>query len=117
MLISLMVRNLTLAQIAEGESIKGREGEKLSDAFEVCVAIHYYREGFRNIRLWLFALFTKYLDVQAEAERILNPPPDDALTKQVRGALKMVIGQQGGKITDSTLDFATRQIVLQLRNG
>ena len=48
---------------------------------------------------------------------MLDPPPDDALTKSVRGALKMVIGQNGGKVTGSTLDLATRQIGAQLRGA
>ena len=113
--ISQMVRNSTLERIARGEGIRGREGEKLSDAFEVFVGLHYYRRGFRSLRLWLFSLFTKYLDVRAEAERILNPPPDDALTKQVRGALKMVISQHGGNVHAGNLDKATKQIVGQLR--
>ena len=33
----------TGAEIAEGEALRGREGEKLSDAFEVAIALHYYR--------------------------------------------------------------------------
>lgn len=36
-----MVNNRTLAEISEGEGIRGREGEKLSDAFEVAIALHY----------------------------------------------------------------------------
>lgn len=57
------------------------------------------------------------MDIGEEVRKILEPSPEDALTKSVRGALKMVIGQQGGKITGSTLDLATKQIVAQLRNG
>jgi dsRNA-specific ribonuclease len=116
-LISRMVNNQTLCEIATAEVIRGREGEKLSDAFEVAIALHYYRHGFRSLRLWLSGLFDKYLDIAGEVRRILEPTPDDKLTTQVRGALKMVIGQQGGKITGSTLDLATKQIVAQLRNG
>jgi hypothetical protein len=116
-LISLLVRNSTLAQIAEGEGIKGREGEKVSDAFEVAIALHYYRNGFQSLRVWLSGLFDRYLDITEEVRRILEPSPEDKLTKQVRGALKMVIGQQGGKVTGSNLDEVTKQIVAQLRNG
>jgi dsRNA-specific ribonuclease len=116
-IICQMVRNSTLEQMAKGEGIKGREGEKLSDAFEVSTALRYFRYGFEDVRAWLCSLFGKYLNVEAEAERILNPPPEDALTKSVRGALKMVIGQNGGKITGSTLDLATKQIVGQLRSN
>jgi dsRNA-specific ribonuclease len=116
-LISRMVNNRTLAEIAEGEGIRGREGEKLSDVFEVAIALHYYRHGFRSVRLWLFGLFGKYLDIAEEVRRILEPSPEDKLMKQVRGALKMVIGQQGGKVTGSNLDEVTKQIVAQLRNG
>jgi hypothetical protein len=60
-----------------------------------------YRHGFRSLRLWLFSLFDKYMDVAGEVRKILEPTPEDKLTKQVRGALKMVIGQNGGKDTDS----------------
>jgi len=112
-----MVNNRTLAEIAEGEGIRGREGEKLSDAFEVAIAIRYYREGFESVRVWLCGLFDRYLDINEEVRKILEPSPEDALVKSVRGALKMVIGQHGGKITGSTLDLATKQIVMQLRNG
>jgi len=55
-LISRMVNNRTLAEIAEGEGIRGREGEKPSDAFEVAIALHYYRHGFRSLRLWLLVV-------------------------------------------------------------
>jgi dsRNA-specific ribonuclease len=116
-LISRMVNNQTLCAIADGEGIKGREGEKLSDAFEVAIAIRYYREGFESVRVWLCGLFDRYLDINEEVRRILEPTPEDKLSKSVRGALKMVLGQQGGKITGSTLDLATKQIVAQFRNG
>jgi hypothetical protein len=62
-------------------------------------------------------LFDRYLDIEEEIRKILEPSPEDALSKSVRGALKMVIGQQGGKVTGSNLDEVTKQIVLQLRNG
>ena len=113
---SLLVRNSTLAKMAEGEGIRGQEGEKLSDAFEVAIAIHYFRHGFNSARLWLFGLFDKYLDVRAEVEHILNPP-EDGLTKQVRGALKMVISQHGGNLTSRNLDAVAKQIVAQLRSN
>jgi dsRNA-specific ribonuclease len=113
-LISHMVNNQTLAEIAEGEGIRGREGEKLSDAFEVAIALHYYRSGFQSLRRWLWSLFDKYFNIAEEVRKILEPSPEDALFKSVRGALKMVIGQQGGEITGSTLDLATKQIVAQL---
>jgi dsRNA-specific ribonuclease len=114
-LISVLVKNTTLAEIAQGERIRGHEGEKLSDAFEIAVAIHYYRHGFESARAWLFGLFEKYINMAAEVERIINPPtPEDGLYKSVRGALKMVIGQQGGKVTGSNLDEVTKQIVRQL---
>lgn len=112
-----MVRNSTLTEIATGEKIKGREGEKLSDAFEVAVDLRYYCEGFDSVRVWLWSLFERYVDIEEEVRRMLEPAPDDHLSKSVRRALKMVIGQQGGKITGSTSDIATRQIVAQLRNG
>ena len=97
--------------------IRGREGEKLSDAFEVAIAIRYYREGFESVRVWLCGLFDRYLDINEEVRRILEPTPEDKLSKSVRGALKMVIGQQGGKVTGSNLDEVTKQLVKQLRNG
>lgn len=115
--ISRMVKNTTLTEIAQGEGIRGLKDEKLSDAFEVAIALKYYREGFDSVRLWLWSLFDKYLDIAEEVRRILEPAPEDKLSKQVRGALKMVIGQQGGKVTGSNLDEVTKQIVAQLRNG
>jgi hypothetical protein len=116
-LIARMVNNRRLDGIAAQEGIKGLQGEKLSDAFEVSIALRYYREGFDNVRAWLWGLFGKYVDITEEVRRMLEPSPGDQLSKQVRGALKMVIGQQGGKITGSTLDLATKQIVAQLRDG
>jgi hypothetical protein len=67
--------------------------------------------------VWLCGLFDRYLDINEEVRKILEPSPEDALFKSVRGALKMVIGQQGGKVTGSNLDEVTKQIVAQLRNG
>ncbi|HEX8843089.1 MAG TPA: hypothetical protein VF791_00385 [Pyrinomonadaceae bacterium] len=116
-LISRMISNQTLAGIAKSEGIRGIEGEKPSDSLEVAIALHYYSHGFQSLRRWLWRLFEKHLDIREEVRRILEPSPEDKLTKQVRGALQMVISQQGGKITGSTLDIATRQIVGQLRNG
>jgi dsRNA-specific ribonuclease len=116
-LISLMVNNKTLAAIAEGEGIRGRGKEKLSDAFEIAIALRYYRNGFESVRVWLFRLFDKYVDIREEVRRILEPTQADVLERQVRGALKMVIGQQGGQLTGASLDKATQQIVNQLRNS
>jgi hypothetical protein len=116
-LISRLVRNLTLTEIAKGEGIKGREGEKAADALEIAIALHYYRAGFDSVRTWLWRLFDKYIDIEEEVRRIMESAPDDKLTVQIRGALKMVIGQQGGKVTGSNLDEVTKQIVAQLRNG
>jgi dsRNA-specific ribonuclease len=73
-LISRMVNNRTLAEIAEGEGLWGSDGERAADAFEIAVALHYFRHGFHSLRLWLSGLFDKYLDIRAEVERILNPP-------------------------------------------
>jgi hypothetical protein len=83
----------------------------------VAIAIRYYREGFESVRVWLCGLFDRYLDINEEVRRILEPTPEDKLSKSVRGALKMVIGQQGGKVTGSNLDEVTKQLVKQLRNG
>jgi dsRNA-specific ribonuclease len=115
-IISRMVKNSTLNVIAEAEGIRGLKGERLSDAFEVAVALHYYRHGFESARRWLWTLFEKHFDIPAEVKRILDPTPEDALTKSIRGALKMVLGQHGGVITGGSLDKATKQIVEQLRN-
>jgi dsRNA-specific ribonuclease len=118
-LTSRMVCNATLARIAEMEDIPGLTGEQKSraDALELELARLFYREGFAAARVWTWALFEKYIDIKEEVRRILEPSPDDKLTRQVRGALKMVIGQQGGKITHETAEKATKQIVAQLRNG
>lgn len=116
-LISRIVKNTTLTEIAQGEGIRGLKDEKPADAFEVAVALRYYREGFESVRLWLWNLFDRYFDITEEVRRILEPTPNDVLTKQVRGALKMVISQQSGKITGSTLDLATKRVVAALKNG
>jgi hypothetical protein len=70
------------------------------------------------VRAWAFGLFEKYVNIPAEVERMLAPPsPDDHLYKSIRGALKTVIGQQGGKVTGSNLDEVTKHIVGQLRSN
>jgi len=47
---------------------------------------------------WLFSLFGKYLDIKEEVRKILEPMTDDKLSTSVRGALKMVISQQGDSL-------------------
>jgi dsRNA-specific ribonuclease len=118
-LTSRMVCNRTLAGIAEAEGIAGlTDGHKSrADALEVETARRFYAEGFAAVRVWLWRLFEKYVDINEEVRKILEPSPEDALFKSVRGALKMAIGQQGGKVTGSSLDEVTKQIVAQLRNG
>lgn len=69
------------------------------------------------MRVWLWRLFDKYVDIREEVRKILEPSPDDMLSKSVRGALKMAIQQQGGKTTHETAEKAAKQIVAQLRNG
>jgi dsRNA-specific ribonuclease len=116
---SRMVCNATLARIAEMEGIPGLTDEQKSkaDALELELARLFYREGFAAARVWTWTLFDRYIDIKEEVRKILEPSPDDKLTRQVRGALKMVIGQQGGKVTGSNLDEVTKQLVGQLRNG
>jgi dsRNA-specific ribonuclease len=118
-LTSRMVCNQTLVRIAEAEGIKGLtpESKSRADALEVEIARRFYAEGFAAVRAWTWALFDAHLDIAEEVRRILEPSPDDVLTRQVRGALKMAIGQQGGKVTGSNLDEVTRQLVVHLRNG
>lgn len=116
-LVSRMIRNTTLAEIAKGEGIKGHAGEPLQDALEVAFALRYYRDGFESLRVWLFGLFDKYVSIPDEVRKILEPPPEDRLFKSVRGALKTVIGQQGGKVTGSNLDEVSKQVVRQVRSN
>jgi hypothetical protein len=111
-LISRMVKNTTLSETAQGEGIRGREGEKLSGAFEVAIALHYLMHGFESVRAWLCGLFDKYLNITEEVRKILEPQPDDALLRQVRGALRQAMNNQKGKITDA--EKAAKQIVAQL---
>jgi hypothetical protein len=87
----------------------------LSNAFEVAIAIRYYREGFESVRVWLWSLFDKYVDIRQEVRRILEPPPEDKLLRQVLGSLRQAMNNQEGKITDA--EKAARQIVATLRNG
>jgi dsRNA-specific ribonuclease len=118
-LTSRMVCNATLATIAEGEGIPGLTTEQKSraDALELELARLFYREGFASVRVWTWTLFDRYIDIKEEVRKILEPSPDDKLTRQVRGALKMVIGQQGGKVTGSNLDEVTKQVVGQLKTS
>lgn len=62
-------------------------------------------------------MFDKYVDIKEEIRKILEPSLEDTLSKSVKGALKMAIQQQGGKITHESAEKAIKQIVTQLRNG
>jgi dsRNA-specific ribonuclease len=112
-LISLLVRNSTLAQIAEGEGIKGREGEKLSDALEIAIALHYYRAGFDSVRVWLWRLFEKYVDIKEEVRLIQNPTPQDKMLRKVQGALHQAVSTHGS-ITVNTVEKTAKMVVARL---
>lgn len=108
-----LVRNNFLAETAQAEGIRGMEGEKPEVAMEIAIALHYYQHGFRSLRRWLSLLFDRYAHIEEEAGRMLDPTPDDRLMRQIRGALKMAMHNQGGKITD--IDKATKQVIAQLK--
>jgi dsRNA-specific ribonuclease len=63
-IICHMISNAFLEQIARAEGIKGLKGEKLSDALEVAIAIHYYMNGFESVKVWLWRMFDKYLSIR-----------------------------------------------------
>jgi dsRNA-specific ribonuclease len=111
-LVALLVRNKTLDRIAHGEGI--HFGDHAADAFEREIASRFYREGFGNVRAWLWSLFDKYVDVREEARRLTDPQATDALFRIVRGALCNVIKGSNGKITEQNADGATKQIVSRL---
>ncbi|MDQ3818525.1 MAG: hypothetical protein M3362_12730 [Acidobacteriota bacterium] len=89
--ISQMVNNDKLIEIAAREGIKGEIGERLCDAFEVEIAHHYFNHGFRDTKLWLWGIFDKYFDLKEEVRRILQPTPQDKLERQIRGVLKTAL--------------------------
>lgn len=80
-----------LDRISQGEGI--HSGDRAADAFEREIARRFYREGFGGVRAWLWTMFDKYADIKEEIRKILEPSPEDMLSKSVRGALKMAIQQ------------------------
>ncbi|MGB9182359.1 MAG: hypothetical protein WCB68_24225 [Pyrinomonadaceae bacterium] len=117
-IIALKASNKTLTRIAEGEGFKGTgEGQhKDADALEVITARFYHRAGFETVREWLWTMFDKYLDVEEEVRKILNPTPDDKFLKQMRGAIKTVVSQRG-PITVNNAEQRAAQIVAQLQSN
>ena len=59
-------------------------------------------------------LFDRYLDIEEETRKILNPDPEDRFLTQVRGALKTTLQAHGGSITHGNAEKAAKQIVAQL---
>ena len=117
-LTSRMVNNKTLARIAEGEGIHGLEGrERAADALEMRIATLYRDRGFNDVRLWLYSLFDKYVDIEEEARKITSPTEADKLTRQVQGALRHTLKINNGKITELHVQAAAKQIVEQLKHG
>lgn len=97
-LISRLVSNDKLIEIAAREGVTAEVEEKLSDAFEVHIANHYFTHGFRDTKFWLWTIFDKHFDLAEEVRRILEPAPLDKVEGQIRGALKTLSSR--GQITD-----------------
>jgi dsRNA-specific ribonuclease len=114
-LTSRMVCNERLTELAAREGITGEEGEKLAAAFEISIACRLYVDGFAGCRTWLWQVFDRHMDMEAEVRRITEPPADEQLEKQVRGALKQVLASQNGRITD--IQKAARIVIASLRNS
>jgi hypothetical protein len=117
-LISHMVKNETLLSIAESEGIEGLTNERRSkaDAVEVEIARRFYADGFAGARRFVWMLFDRYVDIEREVQRILNPDPEDKFLKRVRGALKTTLQASGGAITHGSADKAAKLLAAQL-NG
>lgn len=109
-----MVNNDRLTELAALEGIRGHDGEKLASAFEVSIAERLYRDGFAAMRAWLWSLFDKHIDIEGEVRRMTGPQPVEKLERQVRGALKQALKNQGGKITD--IQKTAKMIVSTITN-
>jgi hypothetical protein len=105
----LLVNNRTLARIAEAEGYQS--GSNAADELEREIARRFYREGFAGARAWLWSLFDRHMDVAGEARRISSPEEKDRLARIVRGALHNTLKGNGGRITEQSIESATRQIV------
>ncbi len=114
-LIPKIVNNERLTEIAAREGITGEAGERLSDAFEVRIAEKLYRDSFASVRSWLWSLFDKHIDIKEEVRRILHPDDEDKLEKQVCGALRHEIKNNGGSITNP--QQAAKIIIQVLKNA
>ena len=95
-LVSRMVSNEKLIEIAARLGITCEPEEKLSDAFEVGVAEYYFKHGFRDTKFWLWTIYDEHFDLAGEVRRILEPTPTDKVEKQIRGALKSLSSNGAG---------------------
>jgi hypothetical protein len=55
-------------------------------------------------------LFDRYVNIEEETRKILNPDPEDKFLKQVRGAPKTTLHAHGGSITHGNVEKAAKQI-------
>jgi hypothetical protein len=82
----------TVSWILRLANIRDYLQTKISSVFNkslnLALALHYYRRGFESVKAWLWSLFDEYVDIGEEVRHILEPAPDDSLTKSVRGALQ-----------------------------
>jgi dsRNA-specific ribonuclease len=115
-LITQMVCNRTLARISQAEGVhRGQDGA--ADALEREIARRYYREGFRDMKHWLWALFDRHLDVAEAARQMLDPDERERLQKIVRGAIRATMKQERQSVTERSIERAARQIVSHLKTG
>jgi hypothetical protein len=66
--------------------------------------------------VWLWSLFERYVDIEREVQRILNPNPEDKFLKRVRGALKTTLQAHDGAITQGSAEKAAKLLAAQLND-
>lgn len=88
-----------------------------ADAFEREIARRYYSQGFREVKLWLWSLFDRHMDINEEARRMVDPDEVERLMKVVRGALKNAMKLEHQKVTERSIEIASKQIVSHLKNN
>jgi hypothetical protein len=115
-LITQMLNNRTLARISQAEGVhRGQDGA--ADALERAIAMRYYREGFRDMKHWLWSLFDRHLDIAEAACQMLDPDEKERLARIVRGAIRATMKTEGQKVTERSIEIAARQIVSHLKTG
>jgi len=118
-IITRMVSNKNLAVIARGEGLAptAERQDSEADALEILIARRFYQDGFGGMRAWLWSLFDKYMEVEEEARKLLDPTLNDALVRSVQGALRNAMRNNSGKVTEQNIEKAAKQIVAQLQQS